>query len=182
MSVSGLGKDPVTIHFNDSKVTFTVGSTPYTLALPDATIVFDPTATSATTVFDAATNSWETTAPMSLAGNTFLDGLAFQVPAGGFPGGTNPVTWSGIFISDTPGVGINWKWGTAVYTSFSADYATLGVKPVDDNNASAYQNSDHAGTPEGFKSFVTGGARGGGGSNFTGSYSATGSAQCTCGA
>src|SRR5262249_22678755 len=50
-----------------------------------------------------------------------------------------------------------------------------GVKPVDDNNASAYQNSHHAGTPENFRNFVTGGARGGGGSNFTGSYSATAS-------
>ena len=48
------------------------------------------------------------------------------------------------------------------------------VKPVDSNSASQYHNSDHAGTPENFKSFVTGGARGGGGSNFTGSYSATG--------
>jgi len=44
-----------------------------------------------------------------------------------------------------------------------------------------YQNSDHAGTPEGvdpsttlpFKAFVTGGARGGGGSNWTGSWSGT---------
>jgi hypothetical protein len=35
----------------------------------------------------------------------------------------------------------------------------LGVKPVDDNKASIYQNSDHAGTPENFKTFATGGAR-----------------------
>ena len=52
------------------------------------------------------------------------------------------------------------------------------MKPVDDNQASVYQNSDHAGTPENFKSFVTGGARGGGGSNFTGSYSATAAVSC----
>jgi hypothetical protein len=47
------------------------------------------------------------------------------------------------------------------------------VKPVDDNKASIYQNSDHAGTPEYFQTYVIGGATGGGGSNFTGSYSAT---------
>jgi hypothetical protein len=36
------------------------------------------------------------------------------------------------------------------------------------------KNSDHAGTPENFKPFVIGGARGGGGSNYTGLYSGTG--------
>jgi hypothetical protein len=51
----------------------------------------------------------------------------------------------------------------------------LGVKPVDDPHASPYANSDHAGTPEAFRQWVTGGATGGGGSNFTGSYSATAS-------
>jgi hypothetical protein len=50
---------------------------------------------------------------------------------------------------------------------------------VDDNQASIYKNSDHAGTPENFKASVTGGATGGGGSNFTGSYSATGSCVLT---
>jgi hypothetical protein len=95
------------------------------------------------------------------------------VPAN-IPGGLNPVTWSGTISSDTPGVTINWQWAAAVYTSFSSDYTLLGVKPVDDKTASQYQNSDHAGTPENFKQFVIGGARGGGGANYTGSYSGTG--------
>jgi hypothetical protein len=60
----------------------------------------------------------------------------------------------------------------------------VGVKPTDDNNvfsedcvnsssdcSGQYRNSDHAGTPENFKEFVIGGARGGGGSNWTGSWS-----------
>ena len=38
--------------------------------------------------------------------------------------------------------------GAAVYYKFSTNYGSLGVKPVDDNKASQYQNSDHAGTPE----------------------------------
>lgn len=71
------------------------------------------------------------------------------------------------------------QWGASVYTSFDTDYNALGVKPVDDNKASEYKNSDHAGTPENFKPFVTGGATGGGGSNYTGSYSATGSCALT---
>ena len=66
-----------------------------------------------------------------------------------------------------------------VYTTFDTTYNELGVKPVDDNQASQYKNSDHAGTPENFKAYVIGGATGGGGSNFTGSYSGTGSCALT---
>lgn len=96
------------------------------------------------------------------------------MPAG-FPGGVKALKWEGMFFSLTPGLNVQWKWAAAVYrvANFNADYAALGVKPVDDNSASAYPNSDHAGTPENFKPFVVGGARGGGGSNFTGSYSGT---------
>jgi hypothetical protein len=83
------------------------------------------------------------------------------------------VTWSGTFVSDTAGVQVKWKWAAAAYSNFSNNYNLLGVKPVDDNHASQYQNSDHAGTPENFKAYVIGGARGGGGSNYTGSYSGT---------
>jgi hypothetical protein len=61
-----------------------------------------------------------------------------------------------------------------VYSSFSPDYNSLGVKPVDDPTASIYLNGDNAGTPENFKQYVTGGARGGGGNNYTGSWSAVG--------
>jgi hypothetical protein len=119
-----------------------------------------------------------TTVPASgLAGNTFLSAFSYLVPAT-IPGGVNPVTWSGTITSDTPGVTINWQWAAAVYTSFSSNYTALGVKPVDDNNASIYQNADHAGTPESYKQNVTGGARGGGGSNYTGSYSGTGAVRC----
>ena len=63
---------------------------------------------------------------------------------------------------------LNWKWAAAAYTNFSTDYNALKVKPVDDNNVSHYQNSDHAGTPENYKGYVIGGARGGGGSNCAG--------------
>ena len=135
-------------------------------------------AATATTIFDGT--KWVTRVPSSgLSGNTFLSGFGYQVP-GNLPGGINPVTWKGTFVTDTPGVAIQWKWAAAVYTSFSPDPNGLGVKPVDDSRASSYQNSDHAGTPENFKAYVTGGTRGGGGSNYTGSLSSTGSVQsCT---
>ena len=124
-----------------------------------------------------ASGAWVTTVPLSgLSGKVFLDGFALQAPTpGGFPGGIHDVTWQGMFFSVTPGLKVQWQWAAAVYphANFSADYSALGVKPVDDNNASVYQNSDHAGTPENFRENVVGGARGGGGSNFTGSYSGT---------
>lgn len=157
----------------DASVTLNGSGVNETLSAPNAAITFSPSATQATTSFNAATNTWNTTLPTShLSGNAFLDGFGFQVPAGGLPGGINSVTWTASF-STTSAVKINWQWAAAVYTSVTSDNNAAGVKPVDDNHASQYQNSDHAGTPENFESYVIGGARGGGGSNYTGSYSGT---------
>jgi hypothetical protein len=166
-----------TIELAGSTISFAAGATTYLLNVPDSVIVFSPAASEASTSFDGTT--WTTVVPASFSQNVFLDGLSFQVPVGGLPGGVNPVTWSGTFLSSTPGATVEWQWGAAVYTQFSTDSAALGVKPVDGDKSNPYQNSDHAGTPENFKHFVTGGARGGGGSNWTGSYSGT-SAAATC--
>jgi hypothetical protein len=160
-----------TIALTGSTISFAAGATTYQLNVPDSFITFSPTATEASTSFDGVT--WTTVVPSSFAKDVFLDGLSFQVPAGGLGGGINPVTWSGTFSSDMQAVTVEWQWGAAVYTQFSTDDAELGVKPVDGNQSNPYPNSDHAGTPESFKKYVTGGARGGGGSNWTGSYSGT---------
>ncbi len=163
---------PVTITFDQSTIDFTAGGTTYSLPVPTSTVTLSPFVTTATTTFDAGLNRWVTTTPFGTSGNIYLAGLSFPV-AVTIDGGVNPVTWSGRFQSSVGGVTLNWKWAAAVYSTFDANHAALGVKPVDDNNASQYQNSDHAGTPENFKDWVVGGARGGGGSNFTGSYSGT---------
>ena len=177
VKVSGLGSTQTTkVHFTNSTIRFTAGATPYTLSVPDARLTFCPSCSPATTTFDGTT--WATTVASSgLAGNVFLSGLAYRVPTD-FPGGIKPLTWSGTFSSDTPGITIAWQWAAAVYTSFSTNYNSLGVKPVDDDKASAYKNSDHAGTPESFRQFVVGGATGGGGSNDTGSLSGTATVSC----
>jgi hypothetical protein len=176
LKVQGLGVDPVTVGFT-STIQFAVDGVTYMVAVPSAILNFLPGAVQATTVF--CNGQWVTTVPLThVSGNAFLAGVALQAPAPkGFPGGIHDVTWSAMFFSVTPGLKVQWQWAAAIYhkSNFSADYNALGVKPVDDNDASAYQNSDHAGTPENFKPFVIGGARGGGGSNFTGSYSGTGS-------
>jgi hypothetical protein len=165
---SGVGSTPVTLNVTNQTITFTANGANYNIAVPDSVITLDPTATSATTTFDGTT--WHTTLPAQFSGNGFLSAVAVPVTTA-LPGGINPVTWQGQFTSDTPGVSVNWQWAASVYTSFSTDYTTLNVKAADDSHLT--QNSDHAGTPEAFKSFVIGGARGGGGSNFTGSDSAT---------
>jgi hypothetical protein len=162
-----------TVDFDNGKVTLTTkGGTVYTIPVPPSTVTFSTAATQATTTFDGT--RWQTTVPANYTGNIFLGGVGYQVPAGGLPGGSPSVVWSESMTSTISTLKLNWQWAAAVYTAFSIDNTLLGVKPVDSNSLSPYQNSDHAGTPENFRSSVTGGARGGGGSNFTGSYSGTG--------
>jgi hypothetical protein len=80
---------------------------------------------------------------------------------------------------------VGWQWAAAVYTSLThfdpnnpTDLNAVGVKAVDDNKADVnYKNSDHAGTPENYLNYVIGGARGGGGNNFTGGYSGSGNTK-----
>ncbi len=167
--VSGIGSSPVTLHVTDQAITFTANGTPYTVDVPDTDLTLTPGATSAATTF---AGGWHTSAPASFSGNVFLGGAVFEA-VGGLPSGIKNVTWTASFYADTAGLTVNWQWAAAVYTQFSTDGSALNVKPVDDNKLSLIKNSDHAGTPESFKAFVVGGATGGGGSNWTGSYSAT---------
>jgi hypothetical protein len=173
LKLSGSPSRAVTIYARNGTIQFTANGSTYTVVVPDANVTFDPAATTATTSFSTVNNSWNTRVPATgLAGDTFLSAAAYLVPAGGLPGGIHGVTWQCTFLADAPGVGLQWQWGGAVYPSFSTDYNALGVKPVDDNKASQYQNPDHAGTPENYKIQVVGGATGGGGSNYTGGNSA----------
>jgi hypothetical protein len=171
---------------DNSTISFTANSILHTIQVPTALVTWDPTRNSATpkstTSFVGA--GWQTVLPTtSLAGNQLLDAVAFNVPAGGLPGGIQNVTWTANFVTDTAGLTFNWQWAAANYTPtlFSGDYNALQVKPVDDNSSSAYLNSDHAGTPQVGKTLVTGGATGGGGSNFTGSLTNTQSVTPTVG-
>lgn len=169
MKVNGLSSTNQTT-VNISNVTIAIGGQTY--VMPDATIIFSPTATSATTSFNSATNRWVSIVPTNQAGaDPFMTGLGLLVPTGGIPGGMNPVIMQATFSSDA-NVSIDWQWSAAVYTDFSADYNDLGVLTVD-------SGGEQSGTLRNFERFVTGGARGGGGSNFTGSNSATGHVQLT---
>jgi hypothetical protein len=143
--------------------------------IPSARITFSPGAGTPSTLYNAATNTWETNVPASLGGNTFMTGFPIFFP-NGLAGGQNPVILTATFNSDHCGVSGSFQWGAAVYTRMPTDLNDLGVKVADN-----YGSSHHAGSPENFTQYVIGGARGGGGSNFTGSWSATGHFECGCG-
>lgn len=166
------------IHFVHQTLNFSEsGGVTFSKYLPDAIVEFDKTATSATTTFGTINNTWVTVVPLNYTGDVFLSGYSYYVGSSGISGGTH-VTWSGEFLSSECAFQFNWKFAAAVYTQFAGSqaaphYSGVGVKPVDDNKLSAYKNSDHAGTPEKFTAYLAQGAMGGGGSNYTGSYSGT---------
>jgi hypothetical protein len=174
VKVNGRSGREAILRFDSSQISFTSNGVHYVLDVPVNTIIFSASATQASTTYNAATNSWTTTVPASYTGNVFLSGVAFQVPPAGLPGGINNIAWTGRFSSATSALSVDWQWAAAAYDEFSSDEADLGVKAIDGNKFNIFANSDHAGTPEFFKDDVIGGARGGGGSNWTGSYSGTG--------
>jgi hypothetical protein len=143
----------------------------FTYSIPNGTIVFKPSATCASTTFSGG--QWMTTVPVKGGDEMLLSAFGIKAPAD-VKGAT--VTWTAGFSANVTGVSINWKAGSAVYTTDMTSYNTNGVKPTH-SNACLYNNSDHAGTPENKKNFLTGGAAGGGGSNYTGSWSATASVK-----
>jgi hypothetical protein len=166
-NVSGLGQaTSVTLHVTDQSVSYTAGGTSYNVSLPDSVILISNANNVATTAFNATSNSWVTNLPLNFGGNAFLGGGILPV-ATALPGGIKPVSWKGAFTADKLGVQVGWHWGAAAYSSFSSDPSALSVKPLD-GNGTLYNNNDHAGTPEAYKSSVVNGATGGGGNNWTG--------------
>ncbi len=101
---------------------FSVGSTDYTVPVPDGHITFAPGTTTGTTAFSGG--AWTTAVPEGFGDNVFLSGAAFLVPAGGLPGGISPVTWSGDFSLSSVS-SVQWQWGAAAYTSFSSSDNSL---------------------------------------------------------
>ncbi len=186
-TATGIPSSGATVTLTNSTISFAEGGTQYQLTVPNAQIVFSPSATCSSTTFSTMTNTWTTTVPVKGDDEIFLTGLAWPVPVAGLAGGINPVSWEGTFSTNgASGVSIQWKWGAAVYSNFTTDYNALAVKSGH-QTACGQNNGDHAGTPEGlnnmdqpWKQFVLGGARGGGGSNWTGSWSSTQNVSPMC--
>jgi hypothetical protein len=178
---NGVPSGGVTIDFTHGNISFTAGGISHSLAVPNAKITFSPSASCTSTTFDSVTNTWMTTVPVSGDDEVFLTGLAWPVPSGGLPAGANPVNFSGTYSSETKtaGLSIQMKWSVAAYSQLTTNYNALQVK-AGHHTACGENNGDHAGTPEGvdntntpWKHYLVGGPRGGGGSNFTGSWSGT---------
>ena len=167
-NVSGLSSHASTVWFDCSTINFTCNSKAVSLPAPAACIKFDPNCTTASTSFNASANCWVTVVPVGYTGNVFVCGVPYQAPSG-FPTSAS-VSWSACFRSDTRSVNANWQWSAACYNQWSSNLNGCGVKAVDSSSLCQYKNSDRAGTPESFKSSVTGGACGTGGSNYTGTF------------
>ncbi len=168
---SGSNPAQVKLYMTNSTINFTANGATYSLPVPNAVVTFN-SATALGTTFSTTSNRWSTSIPAAdLTGNTFVAGVAFQVPAN-FPAGIQNVSWSAAFTTDTPGITLHWQWGAAVYTSFSTTYATstnsnaLGVNPED--GAADPNGADPAGTPETYKADLTFGAQGCGSNDYAG--------------
>jgi len=174
-----------TVDVTDQAITFGA----QTLLVPPAVITFSSTASCASTTFNTALNRWETTIPLSSASKAdeiFSAGLAFLLPPN-FAQNVNNVSWKATFSSTAPSLKFAFQYGAANYLTNSKgnsfpmlngqpDMSAMLIKPVHNASTCAnYSTGDHAGTPENptVKSLVTGGGSGGGGSNWTGSWSST---------
>ena len=175
------------ITITGGKITFG----PSTLSVPDAVITFSPTATCAQTTFNVVFNRWETTLPLSAAGHAdeiFAAGVAYLIPSG-FPQNVNNVTWTANINSSAPGLQVTWQFGVSNWftshngtsfptlsnTPFVPDYNGMMIDPGHNVTTCGNFGGDHAGSPEfaGRQNVLTGGGSGGGGSNWTGSWSST---------
>ena len=155
-------------------VTFAVGTKTYTL--PDGIVTFDPAYTgSPTTTFDpsfAGVGAWVTTFnPNHLSDEIFFDGAAVPVDSNIEAGGK--ATFSYTSLSTDTQLDFSWQWSAAVFTYWPTNWNAAYIL--------AYHNSDHAGTPENttVQHSLIQGPRGGGGSNYTGSWSGTGNGRCS---
>jgi len=171
----GSGTGSVTITVTNTKINFTAGGVQYSLDVPDARIRFDALTLIATT--DFVNNVWETAVPRSFTNYIFMNGLAYQVPVN-FPGNISNVVWTSNISINKTGISLARRWSAAVYTSFAAS-SGVNVKRISDPLLSLYLNNDVAGAPQNFKSFLVAGAKGNGGTNYTGSFTTTRTSTCT---
>jgi hypothetical protein len=167
-------------------VTFTAGPGGTQYGMPDGLLIFDPSAPATpTTTFDPTfgTNGRWTTIfnPNNLSDEMFFVGNAILVDSNISRGGQANVSYT--LSSTDPSFSYNWQWSAAVFTYWPVTNAS---QPDTGNNGAQIQpyhggsGGYHAGTPLNTKvqQSLIQGPRGGGGSNFTGSWSATAGASC----
>ena len=145
--------------------------------MPDGVVNFDPNApaTSITTFSGTPGTSsarWTTTInPNFISDENFFVGAAIPVDQAIAGGGKATIRFT--TQTDDTGLSFSWQWSAAVYTYWPLDWNQAMIQAY-------HGNGRHADTPNNTqvqKSLIQG-PRGGGGSNFTGSWSATGHGAC----
>lgn len=145
--------------------------------MPDGIVNFDPNgpATSTTTFSGTPGTSsarWTTTVnPNFISDENFFVGAAIPVDPTIAGGGQATIRFT--TQTDDTGLSFSWQWSAAVYTYWPSDWNQAMIQAY-------HGNGQHADTPNNTqvqKSLIQG-PRGGGGSNFTGSWSATGHGAC----
>lgn len=157
---------PFNLQLVSSTIKFEAAGVTYNIPFPNAKVIFTNGNNPGNVAY--SNDGFHINLPSSELDNDeiFMSGVGFKVPANGFPGGIKPVDITTVFRSNaTTPVSVSYQWSAAVYTDFSTNYNQANITPI--------HNSLHAGAPMGWKRYVTGGARGGGGSNYTGSWSGT---------
>jgi hypothetical protein len=160
-------KAPMVLEMRQSLVTFSVGQTHYAIEGPNMRLELREGRT-VNLRFPPFGDHWQMIAPDAATGRDFLNSIGYETN-NRLPGNLTNVTWSAKFYGKD-GRAIKWQWGAAVYTKLTNRYGKLGVKALDDANYPPF-NTNHAGTPEAFKQYVTGGGTGDGGTNYTGTMS-----------
>jgi len=169
VNVSGVPSSGAVLQFSNSTVSFAVNGSTVSLVAPSAVITFSATATQATSTYNATTNSWATTVPAGYTGNVFLTALSYAAPSN-FSPGSEAITWAGSFLGSAQNMSLQWTFTADALTQCSTNYNSCGVKPVESGSYCQYNNSDRAGTCEGYKSYSCGAPCG---SNGTGSNVST---------
>jgi hypothetical protein len=145
--------------------------------MPNGVVNFDPNAPfTSTTTFSGipGTSSalWTTTInPNFISDENFFVGAAIPVDPAIAGGGKATIQFT--TQTDDTGLSFSWQWSAAVYTYWPSDWNQAMIQAY-------HGNGRHADTPNNTqvqKSLIQG-PRGGGGSNFTGSWSATGHGAC----
>jgi hypothetical protein len=150
-------------------VSISLNGTPY--ALPDGVMIFDSSAPATiSTTYNGG--KWITTVnPNNMSDEMFFTGAAIPVTPAIAAGAKATLTYT--TVASVQGISFSWQWSAAVYTFWPADWNQALIQPF-------HGNGLHAGTPLNTKvqKSLIQGPRCGGGSNFTGSWSATGNAAC----
>jgi hypothetical protein len=149
--------------------------------MPNGTVVFDPAASlTSTTTFTGTPGTssalWTTTInPDNISDENFFVGAAIPVDLRITGGGQATIRFT--TQTDDTRLSFSWQWSAAAYTYWPSDWNMALIQPYHGNGPTG---SQHADTPDNTtiqKSLIQG-PRGGGGSNFTGSWSATGHGVC----